>query len=86
MGSYQGQAALVLKDETRIEGQAQVRTSRRRWEGTLTLATTSPFEQADEVARIELPTGEGRPVTVTEARLDGASGTFVLTFTSDTEQ
>lgn len=85
MGSYQGQATLVLKDETKIEGQAAVRTSKRLWEGTLTLPTSHPFEQADEVTRIELPTGETRPVTVTNAEQADDAKSFVITFTSSME-
>ncbi|MCT2585865.1 hypothetical protein [Actinophytocola gossypii] len=81
MGSYQGQATLVLRDETTIEGQATIRTSKRLWEGTIVLGEEDR-DRAGELTRIELPTGETRPVTATRTVPDGDTGRYVVTFTS----
>ena len=81
MGSYQGQATLVLRDETTIEGQATIRTSKRVWEGTIVLGEEDR-DRAAETARVELPTGETRLVTATQAELEGDTGRYVVAFTS----
>jgi hypothetical protein len=82
MGSYQGQATLVMRDETTIEGQATIRTSKRLWEGTIVLGQEER-ERAREAARIELPTGESRRISTGEAEVDSTTGAYVLSFASN---
>lgn len=81
MGTYQGQATLVLADRTTIDGQASIRTSKRLWEGTIVVGPEDR-ERAAEAARIELPTGESRQVTAGESSLDAGTGACVVSFTS----
>jgi hypothetical protein len=81
MGSYQGQATLVLADQARIDGQASIRTSKRLWEGTIVVGPEDR-ERADEATRIELPTGESRQVAAGGSELDGDTGAYVVSFTS----
>jgi hypothetical protein len=82
MGSYQGQATLVLEGGVRIDGQASVRTSKHLWEGTIVVGPAE-HEQVGAVTRIELPTGEVRPVEITTSEPND-SGAFVVTFVSRT--
>lgn len=82
MGSYQGQATLVLADRTTIEGQASIRTSKRLWEGTIVVGEEDQ-ERARAAARIDLPTGESRPVSATGSDLDADTGTYVVSFASN---
>jgi hypothetical protein len=82
MGSYQGQATLILRDDTRIEGQADIRTTKHLWQGTIVVGPAEQ-ERATDVTTIELPTGESRPVEITASQ-PTASGTYTLTLVSDT--
>jgi hypothetical protein len=81
MGSYQGQATLVLADNTTIEGQASIRTSKRLWEGTIVVGPEDR-ERAGEAARIELPTGESRAVAAGGAEPEESTGAYVISFAS----
>lgn len=82
MGSYEGQAALVRADGTRIEGQVRVRTRGRLWEGRLTVASEHALELAVEAIRVELPGDESRAVVVTvPPGQDG--GSYYVTFTTE---
>ena len=80
MGSYQGQATLVLTDQTTIEGQATIRTSKRLWEGTIVVGEAD-LERLTELTAITLPTGERRAVAAGAAEPD-ATGAYVVTFAS----
>jgi hypothetical protein len=81
MGTYQGQATLVLADRTRIEGQASIRTSKRLWEGTIVVGPEDR-DRANEAAGIELPTGETRQVAAGGSELDAGTGAYVVSFAS----
>lgn len=81
MGSYQGQATLVLADRTTIEGQASIRTSKRSWEGTIVVGPEDR-DRATEVASIELPTGETRAIAANGAEPTDGTGAYVITFAS----
>ncbi|GAB3434367.1 hypothetical protein [Actinophytocola sediminis] len=81
MGTYQGQATLVLGDQTKIEGQASIRTSKRLWEGTIVVGEEDQ-DRAHTAARIELPTGESRAVAATGAEPDATTGAAVVSFAS----
>lgn len=82
MGTYQGQATLVLADRTTIEGQASIRTSKRLWEGTIVVGQEDQ-ERAREATRIELPTGESRQVSAGGSELDAGTGACVISFASN---
>jgi hypothetical protein len=82
MGSYEGQAALVLADGSRIEGQVRVRTRGRRWEGTLTVASEHALELAVEATAVELPGDERRAIVITgPPSQDGTS--YRVSFTTE---
>jgi len=80
MGSYQGQATLVLTDRTTIEGQATIHTSKRLWEGTVVVGEAD-LDRMVDVSAVELPTGERRAVATSAAEPD-ATGAYVVTFAS----
>ena len=79
MGSYEGQAALVLADGSRIEGQVRVRTRGRLWEGRLTVTSEHALELALEATRIEIPGDESRAIMVTAS----PEPSLYVTFTTE---
>ncbi|OLF04723.1 hypothetical protein BLA60_39585 [Actinophytocola xinjiangensis] len=81
MGSYQGQATLVLTDRTTIEGQATIRTSKRLWEGTIVVGQED-LDRLPELTAIELPTGERRQITATSTAQESDGGPYTVSFAS----